>query len=1465
MTPSNRQTPLRLLLVAVAAAVCGVMSMTVLYPASPTQAQGADPSTEPVDEAQEPCAGGGDAPDPTPVEVEAVPIVVTSTTADYFVLYVVHDVDGTELAFPVLVKRGEAGTTTLAENIEALPAERYRVEKYLIAEPADVDGDCIDDITELASGYPLASNPVNAADGSILGENLSDGAVGIPDQATFNTLASELLVFVLKATIFGLHTNSPGIYFLNTNKYRSHNYFAEAFDDPFAGFTYPRTLDISYNPNLEAPDGSTGAYFWDQIRPLSFGAVERTVTLLAATAPAIADKLYTAVKNTQLESMRPELHLYEESRIILKLETDLRPELNRPKPLNEGIGYGLLRVMEPDERPQPRDVVIYEALPNELPRVAGVITSAYQTPLSHVNLRATQNQIPNAYIPDAVTHRDISRLIGSYVRYEVNDITWNIRKATPKEVEDHYAASRPAATQTPERDLSVTAITPLSEIGFEDWTAFGVKAVNVAVLGTLGFADGTVPDGFAIPFYFYDKFMNNTALGEETVFGKGKGAEADRFTLAADKKLIDAVTAILAHPKFQTDFEIQDEMLDDLRDAIEDAQSPQWIIDALTAMHAAWPDGQSLRYRSSTNNEDLPNFNGAGLYDSKTQNPDETEEDGIDKSLKGVFAGLWTFRAFTEREFHRIDHTAAAMGVLVHPNYSGELANGVALSLALPYEGDKRYEWYYVNAQLGEDLVTNPEALSKPEELVVNSDGRYQVLRASNLVPPGTLLMSDAQILQLRKHLEVIHNHFKPLYAPPADEPFAMEIEFKITSENILAIKQARPWVFGATTTQPDDSSEGGQPPAADLPDNQAPQFLSDQTTRTVPQSQATAGYVIPMAVVASDPEADTLSYELGGDDAASFAIDASGQLQIRVDLDPGTYSVTVTATDPEGASGTIEATITVTSTPTGGGAPPAALPTSGGGGGGSSGPTPSDVDFEWNVKRDIEALASGHDEATGMWSDGVTMWIAHNGDGADDAVFAYDLQSGERVAEREFDLAETNRAPRGVWSDGETIWIADSGRDALFAHDLESGERLAAEDFALADDNADPRGIWSDGETLWVLDGGSDALFAYEFESGELLAEYALAPANGDPHGLFFDGVTFWVSDHGAKRLFAYRLEADEDGALALERNRDEEFPNTVLSRAGNNSPRGIWSVGDVMYVADASDSRVYSYNMPDATDARLASLTLSGVEIGEFDPGRPDYEAVVADGVTETTVEAVALQRRTSVSIDPSDTDGDDTNGYQIALAGVEEVTVTVSSADASRTKLYRVRFAAAAWDPARDPWPHCLRGAVSEGFSLVVFAGGSVDDLVTCAESRDITALYALHEGVYAPYILGAPEFVNRDFSELFAGGLPVMAPLVAGSNGPPSPDPFGDDLDGAVQPWAECLRGAAAPGLSLAVYEGGSVGELVACAESRQVTALYALHGGEFVPYIAGAPEFVNQPFHELYRDGLPRLTPLILKN
>ena len=295
-------------------------------------------------------------------------------------------------------------------------------------------------------------------------------------------------------------------------------------------------------------------------------------------------------------------------------------------------------------------------------------------------------------------------------------------------------------------------------------------------------------------------------------------------------------------------------------------------------------------------------------------------------------------------------------------------------------------------------------------------------------------------------------------------------------------------------------------------------------------------------------------------------------------------------------------------------------------------------------------------------------------------------------------------------------------------------------------------------------------------------------------------------------------------------------------------------------MYVADASDAKVYSYNLPDAIDARLASLTLSGVDIGDFSSRTEEYAGVLADGVTETTLStAEATQRRASVAIEPPDAN-QVAEGHQVAIEDVSEITVTVTSADGSRTKVYLVRFGDAA--EAEQPVVACLRGAVTVGFSLLIYGGGSVDDLVACAQSRSVTALYVPHEGEYVSYILGAPDFVNEEFVALYRDGLPALAPLIAKSAGPPSPAPPSDD---EPEFGPDCLRGAIATGFSLVLYEGGSVEALDTCAQGRDVSAVYALVDGEWVSYILGAPAFVNAAFRELFADGLAPATPLVAKS
>ncbi len=118
--------------------------------------------------------------------------------------------------------------------------------------------------------------------------------------------------------------------------------------------------------------------------------------------------------------------------------------------------------------------------------------------------------------------------------------------------------------------------------------------------------------------------------------------------------------------------------------------------------------------------------------------------------------------------------------------------------------------------------------------------------------------------------------------------------------------------------------------------ENDAPKFSGDFTRRTV-KEDAAPGVNIGAPVAATDQDGDTLTYTLGGTDAASFTIvGETGQLKTKDPLDyasqsDSTYSVTVTATDPAGETDTIPVTIMAPPPP------PTPTPSGGGGGGGSS------------------------------------------------------------------------------------------------------------------------------------------------------------------------------------------------------------------------------------------------------------------------------------------------------------------------------------------------------------------------------------------------------------------------------------------------------------------------------------------------------------------------------------------------
>ena len=98
---------------------------------------------------------------------------------------------------------------------------------------------------------------------------------------------------------------------------------------------------------------------------------------------------------------------------------------------------------------------------------------------------------------------------------------------------------------------------------------------------------------------------------------------------------------------------------------------------------------------------------------------------------------------------------------------------------------------------------------------------------------------------------------------------------------------------------------------------NNAPEFTDgSSTTRSVAENTG-SGVNIGDAVSATDADDDTLTYSLGGTDAASFSINSTnGQLRTNAALDYETkasYSVSITVSDGYNGSDTITVTITVT------------------------------------------------------------------------------------------------------------------------------------------------------------------------------------------------------------------------------------------------------------------------------------------------------------------------------------------------------------------------------------------------------------------------------------------------------------------------------------------------------------------------------------------------------------------------
>ena len=352
-------------------------------------------------------------------------------------------------------------------------------------------------------------------------------------------------------------------------------------------------------------------------------------------------------------------------------------------------------------------VLLQESYPDITP-VAGIIATQFSTPLSHVNLRAGAWKIPNA--GDKKAYAKYGKLDGKVVYYEVTDTSVTLREATPaeiKEMEGRIAAAK--HVDLPAANLDNHKLAMLTRMRAKDVVVYGTKASNLGEIVTANLDGVRVPMGFGVPFYYYRHHLETNGL---------------------DKR----IDAMLADPKWK-DATWRKQTLQDLRKAIIDAPIDPAVLDMIYKRVRLKLGGRGVFVRSSSNSEDLPGFNGAGLYDTVGNVIGKKE---LGDALKVVWASIWNLRAVDEREAFGIDHGQVYMGVLVQVGVNATAA-GVLVTKDLWDPTDEN--GFTINAKwgLGERVVQGQKS---PEQVIFDptNDGTKIISRSDD---PIRLVFDD--------------------------------------------------------------------------------------------------------------------------------------------------------------------------------------------------------------------------------------------------------------------------------------------------------------------------------------------------------------------------------------------------------------------------------------------------------------------------------------------------------------------------------------------------------------------------------------------------------------------------------------------------------------------------------------------------------------------------------------------------
>ena len=283
--------------------------------------------------------------------------------------------------------------------------------------------------------------------------------------------------------------------------------------------------------------------------------------------------------------------------------------------------------------------------------------------------------------------------------------------------------------------------------------AYGGKATNYSILAQIpGIATAKA---FAIPTYYYDKFMRDNGLYDL----------ANGFLNNVDIRTGETFD-------FVNDPNVRAEKLQVLRNAMMLGTFDQDFQNQLRTKLAneyMGADGTpiKMRFRSSTNSEDLVHFPCSGCYNSHSGDPADFEN--VLDAIRLTYSTVWLFRTFEERAYYGVDQMSVGMGLLVHHSYN-TTANGVAITTN-PFDLTQSDALaYYVNMAYGDanHVVHLPPGVTTDQFLYfVGAVGKpiAYISRTNQPLPAGaTTVLTDAQIGQVGAGLTLINDAFRKAY-----------------------------------------------------------------------------------------------------------------------------------------------------------------------------------------------------------------------------------------------------------------------------------------------------------------------------------------------------------------------------------------------------------------------------------------------------------------------------------------------------------------------------------------------------------------------------------------------------------------------------------------------------------------------------------------------------------------------------